>query len=149
MDIKYKIVSFDKVTGTIVVLFYSNEYPSGLVFNIDIPIENGKYISGDALHTYIMTFAPYGQINRILLAQQAPDPEITVEPIPVDPVQKVEQNKIEASLKLSETNWTQLPDVPLLNRQDFIVYRDLLREIAINPPDTDVTWPVKPTAVWS
>jgi hypothetical protein len=37
----------------------------------------------------------------------------------------------------------------LLNGADFITYRVALRAIAVNPPDTEPTWPTLPTEQWS
>lgn len=61
---EYKIVNFDKGYGTLTVRFYNTEYPDGLLFNVDIPIENGAYVTGEALEEHIQSFAPTGQINR-------------------------------------------------------------------------------------
>lgn len=68
------------------------------------------------------------------------------------------QNKEKASLFLSETDWTAIPTITdlqysnpyLMNQSDFLNYRNQLRAIAINPPETLVeVWPTKPDAVWS
>lgn len=69
-----------------------------------------------------------------------------------------QQNKAKASSLLSETDWTAIPTIAdsqysnpcLMNQSDFLNYRNQLRAIAINPPETLVTnWPVKPDAIWS
>ena len=46
---------------------------------------------------------------------------------------------------LAESDWTQIPDVPLTNKQDWAVYRQALRDI---PEQSgypfNINWPVKP-----
>ena len=66
-------------------------------------------------------------------------------------------NKQKAMSLLSETDWSQYPDVRdasktphLSNGDEFDNYRVALRAIAVNPPETEITeWPVKPDEVWS
>jgi hypothetical protein len=76
-------------------------------------------------------------------------------PVPPEPPTP-EQNKATAMSLLSATDWTELPSVSdptsnphLLNKADFVAYRDQLRAIAVNPPAGDITWPTKPTEQWS
>ena len=64
--------------------------------------------------------------------------------------------KQQASGLLYKTDWTTIPDVAdptksntyLVNVQDFIVYRNALRQLAVHPV-ADPVWPVKPTSQWS
>lgn len=63
---EYTIVGFNKDYGTLVVKFTTTEYPEGLIFNVDIPISNGTYVTGETLTEHIMSFAPVGQVDRIL-----------------------------------------------------------------------------------
>ena len=68
-----------------------------------------------------------------------------------------QNNKAKATELLSATDWVNQPDVidsaknpHLLNQADFLSYREALRQIAVNPPSTEVTdWPTLPTEVWS
>jgi hypothetical protein len=57
-------------------------------------------------------------------------------------------NKQQAEQLLSETDWTQMPDVALVNKQAFIDYRATIRAIAINPT-IDAVFPNKPAEQWS
>jgi hypothetical protein len=50
--------------GSIEVKFYDEYFPQGLTYQIDVPVEEGSFITGDKLSTHIMTFAPYGQLER-------------------------------------------------------------------------------------
>lgn len=78
-------------------------------------------------------------------------------PPPPTPEEIQAQNKATASSLLAETDWTELPSVSdptsnphLLNKAEFVAYRDQLRAIAVNPPTTPVNpWPTKPTEQWS
>jgi hypothetical protein len=58
-------------------------------------------------------------------------------------------NKLQAEKLLQETDWSQMPDVALLNKQEFTDYRAAVRVIAVNPPTTPVEFPNKPQELWS
>jgi hypothetical protein len=49
---------------------------------------------------------------------------------------------------LSQTDWTQVADCPLLNKSEFVAYRAIVRNYAINPV-ADPVWPTPPTEQWS
>ena len=76
-------------------------------------------------------------------------------PVPPAPP-TAEQNKTIATSKLSATDWTTIPDVadptksnPYLNNvQDFIVYRNAVRQYAVYPVAGDINWPAVPQEVW-
>jgi hypothetical protein len=53
--------------------------------------------------------------------------------------------KIVINLRLKESDWTQLPDVNLPNLQEWVTYRQALRDITKQStfPQT-VVWPVPP-----
>lgn len=59
-------------------------------------------------------------------------------------------NKAEASRRLAETDYTQLPDAAaqIENSMEIAAYRAALRAIAVNPPETVEEWPNKPETVW-
>lgn len=55
---------------------------------------------------------------------------------------KVRQRR---SMLLAESDWTQLPDVPLDTKNSWSSYRQLLRDITDHPGfPLDVVWPEKP-----
>ena len=68
-----------------------------------------------------------------------------------------EQNKATASQKLTATDWTTIPDVSdptksvphLTNVDEFLIYRNAVRQYAINPIAGVIDWPVVPTDSWS
>ena len=79
------------------------------------------------------------------------------QPPPPPPPPTAEQNKQTASGKLSATDWTTIPDVGdstksnpyLSNVQDFVTYRNAVRQYAINPVAGDINWPTLPQEVWT
>lgn len=72
-------------------------------------------------------------------------------------VPKEKDNKQTAVTFLQETDWTQIPSVSdpslsnpyLANKNEFDVYRNAVRQYAINPIVGDITWPTKPKEVWT
>jgi len=67
------------------------------------------------------------------------------------------QNKTTAIAKLQATDWATIPDVAdpaksnpyLANAQDFVTYRNAVRQYAINPVAGDISWPAIPQEVWT
>lgn len=45
---------------------------------------------------------------------------------------------------LAQSDWTQLPDVPLATKAAWADYRQALRDITAQPDPTNITWPVAP-----
>lgn len=65
------------------------------------------------------------------------------------------QCKNTASGLLYQTDWTTIPDVAdsanspyLANQAEFIAYRSIIRDYAVNPV-TDPVWPAPPSPVWA
>lgn len=63
---QYEILQFNKLTGSALVRFWNDQYLSGLEYSIDIPVENEAYIAGERLHSWIISFAPIAQIERLI-----------------------------------------------------------------------------------
>jgi hypothetical protein len=66
------------------------------------------------------------------------------------------QNKFKAESLLAETDWVNEPDVyntantpHLLNRDEFLTYREQVRVYAVTPVAGTINWPTKPTENWS
>jgi hypothetical protein len=58
----YKIISFDRDSGSIVIKFAENMAP----INIDLPLnEDGLYITGEALNEYVKGFIPTWHLERL------------------------------------------------------------------------------------
>jgi hypothetical protein len=45
---------------------------------------------------------------------------------------------------LQNSDWTQLPDVPLSTKESWAVYRQALRDITLQPDPFNITWPQPP-----
>jgi len=58
----------------------------------------------------------------------------------------LEQIKAYAKQQLEKTDYAVLPDVNLINKQDFVVYRNMLRLQYFNPNFTP--FPSEPTPIW-
>ena len=77
-------------------------------------------------------------------------------PVPPSPP-TAEENKQTAIYLLQQTDWTTIPDVSdptksnpyLANANDFVTYRNAVRQYAINPVAGDITWPTLPQEVWT
>ena len=46
--------------------------------------------------------------------------------------------------KLSASDWTQLPDVPLATKEAWATYRQALRDVTLQPDPFAIIWPVSP-----
>lgn len=45
---------------------------------------------------------------------------------------------------LAQSDWTQLPDVPLETKETWATYRQALRDVTLQPDPFNVVWPVTP-----
>ena len=95
------------------------------------------------------------QNGQVIQANQQGYP-VAVSPQSPNPQEIQAANKSQASNLLYETDWTTIPDVSnpnmsnpyLANVAQFVAYRNQLRAIAVNPPTTPATFPIKPEAQW-
>jgi hypothetical protein len=104
---------------------------------------------------------PYEHIHTIWTKGIAGDygviAEYTPEPAPPFVPPTAQQNKENAIMFLSNSDWTATESIIdpavsnpyLMNQPEFLTYRSALREIAINPTDGVLTWPTTPNEVWS
>jgi hypothetical protein len=68
-----------------------------------------------------------------------------------------EENKQTAIYLLQQTDWTQIPSVSdstlsnpyLANKNEFDIYRNSIRQYALNPVAGNITWTTLPTEVWT
>jgi len=65
---------------------------------------------------------------------------------PVQPALTVEQARNMRNNILSQSDWTQLPDVPnTINKTAWATYRQSIRNILVTYPDpTKIVWPIAP-----
>ena len=125
------------------------DIPSTLVVQVE---SLGQTFPVDPAHQWVdcpddITAGNYTYSNE----QFTPVPQ----PEPVPPT--AEQNKQTARIKLQSTDWTTIPDVGdptksnpyLSNVQDFVTYRNAVRQYAITPIAGNISWPINPTEVWT
>lgn len=62
-DVKYKFVNFNEKIAQLIIDFYTDKYPKGLQYTLDVPITNGVYLFGDELKTLVMSMAPVEQLT--------------------------------------------------------------------------------------
>jgi hypothetical protein len=103
--------------------------------------------NGDYEHTHqIFAECLAGQYG--VIAEYVPSPPY---------IPTAEDNKQTATKLLQQTDWTTVSDVAdpalsnpyLMNQADFFAYRSALRQIAVNPVEGIVAFPVKPVEQWS
>jgi hypothetical protein len=57
-----------------------------------------------------------------------------------------DQIRVQRDILIAATDWTQLPDVNIVNKQAWTVYRQSLRDITTTFSDPNgVVWPTKPS----
>lgn len=95
-----------------------------------------------------------GQAQGKLVVPDAAGYPVLKDPTPVPPT--AAQNKAEAINRLIVTDWVNQPDVNdtannphLLNRNEYLTYRDQVRVYVVRPVAGFINWPVEPHAVWS
>lgn len=76
--------------------------------------------------------------------ESIPEPEPTPEPEPEPPL-TWDQIRSQRNYLLSQTDWIFAPDVTLKNKEDWLTYRQALRDIpqTFQTPE-GVVWPTKP-----
>jgi hypothetical protein len=133
---------------------------------------NGLNLNSCAIPTNVHALQWDGVSGWIEFNESIPNEEITALPswanccmtkwteanTPIPPLPPTaEQNKATAVGKLQATDWATIPDVAdplksnpyLSNSQDFVVYRNSVRQYAVYPVAGDVNWPTVPQEVWT
>tara|TARA_X000001388_G_scaffold67177_1_gene54371 strand:+ start:275 stop:568 length:294 start_codon:yes stop_codon:yes gene_type:complete len=60
---------------------------------------------------------------------------------------KIEENRVSRNAKLTGSDWTQMPDITLTNKDEWLAYRQALRDLPTHsnwPNLEDSDWPTKP-----
>lgn len=88
MNIQHTILQFTSATGSIVVKYFCNELPDGLVYNIDLPITDGQYPTEAEMLALIEAYKPTGQIKRITDVAAATPPQylLDIQPVTQSPL---------------------------------------------------------------
>lgn len=68
-----KYIAFARETGQLLVDF------SGVTFSLDVPIEDGAFITGEALRAYVEGFAPAVNVPRALALASGPSGAESIE----------------------------------------------------------------------
>ena len=131
------------------VLFPNTSFPS--------TGPNAEFLAANSCMT-VTVFKPYNSFTEKLVAVNPYIEDNQVFTVAVEPLTEEEiaardesakaKIKAQAMQLLTDTDWTQMPDVTLFNKQEFTDYRTVVRAIALNPPVTVTEWPTKPEEVW-
>lgn len=141
----YEIINVDEKNRCMEVV-YSTEGKPAVHVGTRLPFEGES-------HEYVIDlYSPVALWREQDLAVVVPEVgkigSITVDS-PVGVLSISEQNKLKAQQLLRKTDWTQLADVPLLNKEDYAAYRQQIRDIVLNPASATIQWPVEPMSMWS
>ena len=52
--------------------------------------------------------------------------------------------RAERDRRLQQSDWTQLPDVPLATKESWAVYRQALRDVTLQTDPFNIVWPAPP-----
>lgn len=84
MSIQHEILSFDKNNGSVLVRYFTAVNLDGYIYNVDVPIIGGEYVSEAELATHIEQLAPKGQLERVEQIKIAIIPKFLSDLIPVE-----------------------------------------------------------------
>lgn len=135
--------------GDYQTLFPNTSFPSTGISDSFLAENNAKKVNVfkpyDANTQKLVSVAPYVEGEWVYTVDVAP---LSPEDIAARQASEAAQNKSKAEAILSRTDWTQVPDVDLLNKDEFKTYRAAVRAIALNPT-WDAVFPVAPQEQWS
>lgn len=147
----YTIIAFDSESHEITVRF--NRFDDTRV--IRLLIEDEKYITGEALNNYIMSFSPLKEVKAVLARQTVTNAGEIADLVSrkyAERLNRANHKNRNIALRhdlLSSSDWTQLPDANQQlddeDRQLWLQYRQDLRDITNQPGwPVDVEWPKRP-----
>ena len=130
-------------------LFPNTSFPSTGVSDSFLAENNAKKVNVfkpyDANTQKLVSVAPYVEGEWVYTVDVA---NLTPEDIAARQASEAAQNKSKAEAILARTDWTQVPDVDLVNKSEFTAYRATVRAIALNPT-WDAVFPVAPQEQWA
>jgi hypothetical protein len=146
---QYRLYDFDPSKNQVVVRFVDKE----VEMLIDLPVVDGKYITGEPLDNYILSFYP-GVVAKpsVPKATNPQDIECLVSSRPTirGATRKMREHLLqERQVALASCDWTQLPDAQKSmdeqEKQRWLEFRQALRDITKQPgwPEK-VDWPKRP-----
>lgn len=140
-------------------LFPNTSFPYPFVPSAVEPFGYGMYDFSmpptPGTYEKVVEVAPVKNQDGIWIQTWSVEP-MTPEEVAAKNQELMAQNKGIAENLLQQTDWTATVDInnpqysnPYLGNQDaFLSYRSQVRQIALNPPITVQSWPVKPEEVW-
>lgn len=135
--------------GDYQALFPNTSFPASGVDDAFLAANNAKKVNMfkpyDADTQKLVPVAPYVEGEWVYTVDVE---ALTPEDIAAKQASQAAQNKSKAEAILTATDWTQVPDVPLLNKSDFTAYRATVRAIALNPT-YDAVFPAQPAEQWT
>lgn len=151
-NLQHEIVQFAPATGSISVRYYCDEVPDGLIYNVDLPIENGQYVSAEIITEHILQNAPIAQLQRLAVLQSMQTPEhilqMTGNVITATPDSAATARYVR-NMMLADCDWTQLADAPLssIAKAAYHTYRQELRDLPLQEgfPE-NIVWPRDPNS---
>lgn len=149
LDKKYRLYDFDKNKNTVVVYFHEKDKE----IVIELPVIDGKYITGEPLENYILSFYP--GIIPLTTTPRASNPEDIENLVSERPTLKGATRKMrdylleQRQIALASSDWTQLPDVQKTfdeqEKKRWLDFRQELRDITKQPGwPNHVEWPKRP-----
>lgn len=125
------------------------QWNSDAPFTVDDTVYYGWIEFNDGIPNENISVLPLWAGNAELAWTEANTPKPPVPPT-------AEQNKQTAVYLLKQSDWVNQPDVRnfalsphLVNGDEFDVYRNQVRQIAVYPVAGDLTWPTLPAEVWA
>jgi hypothetical protein len=130
-------------------LFPNTSFPSSGIDDAFLAANSAKKVnlfkSYNAATQKLISVTPYVEGEWVYTVNVA---TLTAEDIASQQASQAAQNKSKAEAILAATDWTQVADVPLLNKADFTTYRATIRAIALNPTYNAV-FSSAPTEQWT
>jgi hypothetical protein len=146
----YKLIKFDEKAGQLYVLFTA----TGGTITIDLPVENGLYIIGDALDSYIKGFIPDWVLQRKQLIDSGIPNSDAIASLIYTPTEEEQLLEMAIAARkrrdkaLNDCDWCLLPDSGF-NKEvidDLLVYRQKLRDVPQQPKfPHEIDWPTSNT----
>ncbi len=140
----YEIILVDQAARCMEVVYTSEGNPT-MHIGARLPYE------GETVEAVVEMYSPVRYWEEIKTPVVPVNPGTSGSVVVPDPVvpTPAEQAIARRNTLLAESDWTQLPDVPLTaeQRTEWATYRQALRDITEQPgfPDS-INWPVKPGA---
>lgn len=128
---------FDLHTGKIIKNCHTDRLPTEILLEANEALLDGYYTNGFIQGGKFIEFqTPPSEWHEFNYRTKQWEPDLAL---------AVGINKRNRDEKLSASDWTQLPDVPLVTKEAWATYRQALRDITKQPGfPLDIQWPTQP-----